>query len=615
MSCNKRVVIGLVCFALMAVILVVVGIVLWRDYEDDSSQPEDRQIRLTEDIRFSATSFNLTIVGIPEANISAVTARIGQNVIQSEAAICRGREDGTVCRRWPGGRRLNIRPSVQNPGQYGDVIEPIFLSSAGVGIHVDETTPLYVSINEAKSKQLCLVGRTGANTPYYHGSQSASLRYDVCKSKDIASLWKAMAEQFIPKPAASMSDDVLRNPIWCTWAKYKGGINQTLLLEYASLITDNEFPASQIEIDDEWTPKYGDLVFATDKFPDARELIQNLTSEGFPITVWVHPFFNVDSQAFQELSEKNYLVRALHSEKPALTEWWRGKHAGHLDVTNPDAVSWYLDRLDNLKVNYNVTSFKFDAGETKWLPAGYETYETLPNPSVLTRKYVEMAYRSDVKERRQEVRAGYRSQNSSTMVRMLDRASNWSHRRGLKTVIPCALAFGIMGYPFVLPDLIGGNAMDNITIDHTVLPDKELYIRWMEATTFLPVLQFSVGPWDYDEEVVNITRKYVQLHQNFSDLIVNLSKEAVVTGHPIVRPLWWTDPTDQAALTLDTQFLLGNDLLVAPVLEQGAESRDIYILNGDWRDELRGDILSGPQWLYNYTVALHELAYFTRVTA
>ncbi|XP_005099310.1 myogenesis-regulating glycosidase [Aplysia californica] len=627
--------------------------------------------------KWESGSLELTVSGIPTAKIAPVTAYLGRNVELNGSRVCTD-SHGIHCRSFVDGRRLEILESVKTSeldcvtvewssagdvtsresgedcydmldthwfggfeenrqhwaldefvmnssafvtghawdmGEYGDVIEPIFLSSAGVGIHVDEATPLYLSINEAKSKQLCLVGRTGANTPYYHGSQSASLRYHICKSSNIASLWKAMAEQFIAKPTAGVSEDVLHSPIWCTWAKYKGAINQTTTLEYANLIRENNFPASQLEIDDEWTPKYGDLVFTTDKFPDASELIQNLTSEGFPITVWVHPFFNNDSQAFQELSKKNYLLKDLHSAEPALTEWWRGNHAGVIDVTNPDAVTWYLNKLEYIKTNYSVISFKFDAGETNWLPKKFTSHVDLPNPNMYSKKYVEMAYRADLKERRQEVRAGYRSQNTSMMVRMLDRASNWSHQRGLKTVIPCALAFGIMGYPFVLPDLIGGNAMDTIALDHTVLPERELYIRWMEATTFLPVLQFSVGPWDYDEEVVNITRKYVQLHQNFSDLIVNLSKEAVVTGHPIVRPLWWTDPTDSTALTLETQFLLGNDLLVAPVLEQGAESRDIYILNGDWQDELRGGILRGPRWEYNYTVALHELAYFTRVTA
>lgn len=83
------------------------------------------------------------------------------------------------------------------------------------------------------------------------------------------------------------------------------------------------------------------------------------------------------------------------------------------------------------------------------------------------------------------------------------------------------------------------------------------------------------------------------------------------TAAPIIRPLWWVAPTDKAALTIDSEFLLGNDILVAPVLESGARSRDVYLPPGQWTDELRGGIKQGG-WHRNYSVELHELPYFKR---
>lgn len=92
------------------------------------------------------------------------------------------------------------------------------------------------------------------------------------------------------------------------------------------------------------------------------------------------------------------------------------------------------------------------------------------------------ARRSDPDLRSQEVRVGFRSQDLPIMFRMLDRQTNWGYNRALKTVIPCALTFGIIGYPFVLPDMIGGNGYNEGCIDCTEYAEPELFIRWLQVT-------------------------------------------------------------------------------------------------------------------------------------
>ena len=109
----------------------------------------------------------------------------------------------------------------------------------------------------------------------------------------------------------------------------------------------------------------------------------------------------------------------------------------------------------------------------------------------------------------------------------------------------------------------------------------------------------------------------VDLHESYADTIVALAEESTRTGAPIVRPLWWTARArraDDPSLTVDDQFLLGDDVLVAPVLEQGATARDIYLPPGRWTDELRGGaILDGGRWYFAYHAALDELPRFTRL--
>lgn len=95
---------------------------------------------------------------------------------------------------------------------------------------------------------------------------------------------------------------------------------------------------------------------------------------------------------------------------------------------------------------------------------------------------------------------------------MLDKMSTWGYDDGLRSMIPTALFFGIVGYHFVLPDMIGGNAYGD-------WPSKELYIRWLEVNVFMPSVQFSIVPWDqsFDDEVcMKIFYDFLNIFRNNS---------------------------------------------------------------------------------------------------
>jgi myogenesis-regulating glycosidase len=106
--------------------------------------------------------------------------------------------------------------------------------------------------------------------------------------------------------------------------------------------------------------------------------------------------------------------------------------------------------------------------------------------------------------RQLEVRVGAQAQHLPIFVRMMDKDSRWGYNNGLSTLIPHALTYGLIGYPFVLPDMVGGNG-------YVVLPDRELFIRWTQVNVFLPSLQFSIAPWQYDSELVRIVNKMMAI--------------------------------------------------------------------------------------------------------
>lgn len=178
----------------------------------------------------------------------------------------------------------------------------------------------------------------------------------------------------------------------------------------------------------------------------------------------------------------------------------------------------------------------------------------------------------------------------------------------------------ILGYPFILPDMIGGNAYsfegDNIDFDADVIlyPDYQLYVRWAQFTAFLPSMQFSIPPWHYNTltnvPVNQICKKMVDLHENLVyPLLIKYAKNAVVTGEPIIRPVWWIDNSDETNFKIADEFLVGNEILVAPILDQNKYSRDIYLPSGKW-NSTNGTVYQGPTLLKEYPAPIETIPYF-----
>ncbi|XP_045163953.2 myogenesis-regulating glycosidase-like [Mercenaria mercenaria] len=494
-------------------------------------------------------------------------------------------------------------------GEIGGVVERYFFSSSGVGIFIDHNVPLYFSLNQPDEGLMCFTAKYEKYPYFNNGSTFPVLKYKVCQGENILDIHKKMSAMFIEKPSGIPDEKLFKYPIWSTWAQYHKDVNQSTVLEFASNILKYDFTHAQLEIDDDWTPAYGDMNFNTQKFPNATQMVRELNDLGFRVTVWVHPFFNVDSTSFTYAGVHSMLVRQFESLGPAMTPWWDGNLAGILDVSNRSAVEWFLNKLYYLKQTYNISSFKFDAGETSWLPHIYSNAEMTLNPvEMYPIKWVELAAEAD-NTFHQEVRVGYRTQKYPIFVRMMDKMSNWGHDNAFKTIIPCVFTYGLLGYPFVLPDMIGGNAYNN-------RPDPELYIRWLQLNTFLPSMQYSIVPWMYNETIINITQKFTKMHELHSDTFIKYAKIAKETGAPIIRPLWWIAPQDEVALTCEDEFLVGDDYLVAPVMEAGARSRDIYFPIGRWRNQFHNtsDIIEGPKWIFNISVDLDKLAFYKRET-
>lgn len=497
---------------------------------------------------------------------------------------------------------------------FGGILERYWLSSNATAIKINDTVPFHLGWSE-EDRTLRFQARY-FDSPFRPAEGQPpfpELSYRVCVGSDVTSIHKIMVRRYFPKPIKVPSPEVFKHPVWSTWALHKSDISQEKLLQFASDIRKHNFECSHLELDDRYTADYGEFDFDPQKFPNATGMFATLREAGFQVSLWTHPFINYDSINFGTAVEKGLFVRELGGELPALVRWWNGI-GGILDFTNTETREWFSSHLRLLKSRYEISSFKFDAGETSYLPRQFSTLVPLSDPSTFTRRYTEMAIPFS---ERAELRVGYQSQNISCFFRIIDRDSVWGYELGLKSIIPTVLTIGILGYQFVLPDMIGGNAYPNRTAgadDNSSLPDRELYIRWLELSAFMPAMQFSIPPWEYDREVVEIARRFTQLHETLvAPRVLELAGEVLDTGDPIIRPLWWIANDDEAAYKIDSQFLIGDDLMVAPVLEPGKQERDIYLPAGRWKSYKGEHFDKGPMYLTDYPVDLDEVAYFTWV--
>ncbi|MFD4996942.1 glycoside hydrolase family 31 protein [Streptomyces buecherae] len=162
---------------------------------------------------------------------------------------------------------------------------------------------------------------------------------------------------------------------------------------------------------------------------------------------------------------------------------------------------------------------------------------------------------------------------------------------GLRASLALVLGLGLCGVPYSGPD-VGG---------FTGSPSPELYLRWFQLASYLPLFRTHAAitagrrePWEFGPEVLEHARAALHERQRLAPYFLTLAHLAHRTGAPYVRPLWWRWPRDRALRDCEDAFLLGDSLLVAPVLEPGVRQRTVRLPRGRWYDQATGQAYEGP---------------------
>lgn len=515
-----------------------------------------------------------------------------------------------VFQHWP----LDSAPVVSDPFEPIDhsrdgtlnIATPFWLNAAGAAILLEEGDgELAVTMDRAGDGLLRITSREAPPPPNLgfderYAAPGPRLASHVILAANAPAVFYASLP-LLGRPTAAPPRDLFARPIWTTWAHYKMHVTQRDVTEFATQIVARGYPYSVLEIDDRWQRGYGAYVFDQHKFPDPRAMVDELHAAGFKVTLWTPIFFDPADPAFNVAARRGYLIRHPADGSPYLVRWWQG-YGGVLDLTNPEAVAWWLSELRALQAETGVDGFKFDAGEANFIPPDAICYAREPR-----RRYADR-YTEFVADHfaYTEVRTGWRSQRRGILFREWDKWSRWGIDNGLHSVLTQALTLSVCGFPFVLPDMIGGNAYQD------EVPDGELMVRWTQLSALLPTMQFSVHPWQYGAEVDAICRQYAHLHTELDSYLAELIDENLRDGTPLVRPLFWHDPTDEQALRCNDQFLLGARYLVAPVMQPGQRQRDVYLPAGVWRDYWSGAIHQGPALLTDVPAPLAQMPLFER---
>jgi alpha-glucosidase len=287
--------------------------------------------------------------------------------------------------------------------------------------------------------------------------------------------------------------------------------------------------------------------------------------------------------------------------KAALIRWWNGASAC-LDLSNPKAMKWFQDQLDHLVKEYGVDGFKFDAGDANFYTGGLASFKPDLLPNEHTAFFAEVGLRYPLNE----YRASWKMAGQPLAQRLRDKTHEWGD---LAKLIPDLMSQSVMGYTYTCPDMIGGGEYQSFLKNAKI--DEELVVRSAQVHALMPMMQFSVAPWRIlSKENNKICLEMAKLHLEMGPKILALAKEASKTGEPIAKPMAMAFP-DGGYETIKDQFVLDNDIIVAPVVEKGARSRSVVLPKGEWKAE-DGTIHKGGASV-KIEVPLPRLPYFVRM--
>lgn len=397
-------------------------------------------------------------------------------------------------------------------------------------------------------------------------------------------------------------------PLWslgyqqCRWSYSP----ESRVREIADGFRKRRIPCDVIYLDIDYMDGYRIFTWNPKNFPAPGKLISDLANDGFKVAVIVDPGIKLDSSyhAYRSGIAGNHFLK-YPDGRPFIGKVWPGD-CMFPDFTSSEARAWW-GRQFSLLADHGVRGWWNDMNEPSVSDGPQHTVDLsvihddngLRTPHaknhnvygmLMTRATYE-GVRALLPEERPFIltRASYAGGQRYAAAWTGDNVASWEH---LEMAIPMCLNLSMSGQPFVGTD-IGG---------FIGYPGGELFARWLQLGVFTPLMRAhsvinekNKEPWEYGDEITKINKETIELRYRLLPYIYTVISEASISGIPPMRALAFEYPEDESFTNSAQEFMFGDDLLVAPVLTEGASTRSLHLPSGEWYDFWTGRKYQGGE--------------------
>jgi alpha-D-xyloside xylohydrolase len=450
----------------------------------------------------------------------------------------------------------------QSRWQYKAV--PFFLSSRGYGMFAHTSTPVTFDVG----------AEYDAHHTIYTGDELLDLFVFLGPPKEVVSEYTALTGRSPVPPLWSFG-------LWMSRITYNA---EAQVRDVAKKLRDYRIPADVLHLDTGWfeTDWRSDYQFSKSRFPDPPGMIRDLKAQGFHVSLWQYTYFTPKNPLWQEIVDKKLFVTDESGRLPP--------EDATLDFSNPAAVKWYQDKLAGL-LSLGVGAIKADFGENAPATGLYHSGRTgWYEHNLYPVRYNDAVYDITKRVTGDGVIWGRSAWAGSQRYPLHWGGDAENTNSAMAAELRAGLSFGLSGFTYWSHD-VGGFVQK---------APRDLYRRWLAFGVLTSHTRTHGAPprepWEYDSALVVDFQRAVGLKYALMPYILAQSQLSSARGWPMLRALFFEYPQDPTSWSIDDEYLFGSDLLVAPLFEDSATARRVYLPPGTWTDYQSGRTYAGARW-------------------
>jgi len=453
---------------------------------------------------------------------------------------------------------------------------PFYMTSRGYGVFINDPGKVSLEIGSEKTSRLqfCVSGEV--------------LEYFIIYGPEP----KAILERYTALTGRPALPPKWSFGLWLS-TSFTTSYDEKTVMNFINGMEERNIPLSVFHFDCFWMKGFNwcDFIWDKETFPDPAKMLARIKAKGIKICVWINPYIAQRSALFVEGRDKGYFLKHADGSVYQTDQWQAGM--AFVDFTNPTAVKWYTGHLKKL-LSMGVDCFKTDFGER--IPADavyFDGGDPQRHHNFYTFLYNQAVFNL-LEKKRGKGDACLFARSATTGGQRFP--VHWggdceSTFEAMAETLRGGLSLGLCGFGFWSHDIGGFEGT----------PNAALFKRWLAfgLLSSHSRLHGSTSyrvPWSVDEESAEVCRFFTELKTRLLPYIIKAAQEAHEKGVPVLRAMFLEFPGDPACAYLDRQYMLGPDLLVAPVFSDDGEV-SYYLPDGEWTQLLTGKKLNGGRWI------------------